>query len=641
MELPRERECQQQSQQLLSAQPQQGQGQGQVPTHPTQQQQKQQQKQPQGLQVQTPPIHSVVPIRTTQSVSFSDLDNQERSRRFTISAHPSTVNVSNQEYKASPQSTHSQTPQNINSHHQLSALLTGPTSRKTSLTQSRNNSSTNDVMSFMTSSNHNFISNQLKQNLNINHEFISSNSSSRVNSPIESTPLKHNFSFELTNENKNKSPSPPPAAMHSKVESPSSTSCKASNTNSPSQLGVATFPNSSQPIIISSGNVSRRNSTKKSNKTIVASPVGPPVPFQRYLSKEDDGKFHILLGCTGSVATIKVPLIIDKLFQTFGKTKISIQLVVTKSAGHFLKGLKIHNDVKIWRDEDEWANYNEESLFNITNTIAANLSNHSNLNPASAGSTKKHKNPFDKLILHNELRRWADIMLIAPLSANSLAKITNGIADNLLTSIIRSWGPSIATSQQGQIKKPILVAPAMNTFMYTHPITAKQLAMLVAPEYGFGMEILKPVEKVLVCGDIGMGGMREWSDIVEILRRRVTVLKAESKKRDEIEKGKVITEQEEDFEEDADEEDEEDDDDDDDNDDDEDDDDEDEDDDDESENGLSAKLAANTKILGEDPELNEDMIFDITDQEGDEANGEGNGEGIAESVKTDIDATVT
>jgi phosphopantothenoylcysteine decarboxylase len=162
--------------------------------------------------------------------------------------------------------------------------------------------------------------------------------------------------------------------------------------------------------------------------------------------------------------------------------------------------------VKIWRDEDEWANYE----YSTTETTAC----------------KKPKNPFDKMILHNELRRWADIMLISPLSANTLAKIANGISDNLLTNIIRAWGP-----QQSNIKKPILAAPAMNTFMYTHPITAKQLAILSSPDW-FGIEILKPVEKVLVCGDIGMGGMREWSDIVDILRRRISGLKAERAKLD-------------------------------------------------------------------------------------------------------------
>lgn len=59
-------------------------------------------------------------------------------------------------------------------------------------------------------------------------------------------------------------------------------------------------------------------------------------------------------------------------------------------------------------------------------------------------------------VLHIELRKWAHIMLIAPLSANSLAKISNGLCDNLLMSIVRAW----------DFNKPFIVAPAMNTYMY-------------------------------------------------------------------------------------------------------------------------------------------------------------------------------
>lgn len=200
------------------------------------------------------------------------------------------------------------------------------------------------------------------------------------------------------------------------------------------------------------------------------------IPFKQYFQMEDDKKLHILLGATGSVATIKIPLIIDKLFKIYPIDKISIQLIVTKPAEHFLNGLKINKNVKIWREEDSISmNYN-----------------------------------FNETLLFHELSRWADIFLIAPLSANSLAKLANGICNNLLTSVIRDWSVS---------KTPILVAPAMNTFMYINPITRRHLNML-KENFPF-LEILKPVEKVLICGDIGMGGMREWVDIVEQLRIRL------------------------------------------------------------------------------------------------------------------------
>ena len=200
----------------------------------------------------------------------------------------------------------------------------------------------------------------------------------------------------------------------------------------------------------------------------------PEVPFTEFFEKEDDKKFHILIAATGSVATIKIPLIIDKLFKIYTDDKISIQLIVTKPAEHFLNGLKISTKVKIWREEDAIADTNNDTM------------------------------------LFHELRRWADILLIAPLSANTLAKLANGICNNLITSVFRDWSTSGV---------PVLVAPAMNTFMYMNPMTKRHIAALES-NFPF-VEVLKPVEKVLICGDIGMGGMREWSDIVEVVRLRI------------------------------------------------------------------------------------------------------------------------
>ncbi|GMC40780.1 unnamed protein product [Saccharomyces cerevisiae] len=203
--------------------------------------------------------------------------------------------------------------------------------------------------------------------------------------------------------------------------------------------------NASKPITAKAAPLSANNSTHK-NKEVITAPTGPRVPFTEFFQKEDDKKFHILIGATGSVATIK---------------------------------------------EDAW-------VFDAVNKNDTSLS----LN----------------LILHHELRKWADIFLIAPLSANTLAKLANGICNNLLTSVMRDWSPLT----------PVLIAPAMNTFMYINPMTKKHLTSLVQ-DYPF-IQVLKPVEKVLICGDIGMGGMREWTDIVEIVRRRINEIR---KARDE------------------------------------------------------------------------------------------------------------
>lgn len=92
---------------------------------------------------------------------------------------------------------------------------------------------------------------------------------------------------------------------------------------------------------------------------------------------------RVLIGCTGSVATIKVNELVDQL-----KTNnFEVQTIATKSAQHFLKADTI--DCKVWSDEDEWDVW------------------------------KDRGDP----VLHIELRRWADIFIIAPLDANSLAKI--------------------------------------------------------------------------------------------------------------------------------------------------------------------------------------------------------------------------
>lgn len=62
-------------------------------------------------------------------------------------------------------------------------------------------------------------------------------------------------------------------------------------------------------------------------------------------------------------------------------------------------------------------------------------------------------------MLHIELRRWAHLLAIVPLSANTLAKVVNGVCDNLLTSVVRAWD---ADGRIDGRRKRILVAPAMN-----------------------------------------------------------------------------------------------------------------------------------------------------------------------------------
>ncbi|XP_069837824.1 phosphopantothenoylcysteine decarboxylase isoform X3 [Dendropsophus ebraccatus] len=111
-------------------------------------------------------------------------------------------------------------------------------------------------------------------------------------------------------------------------------------------------------------------------------------------------------------------------------------------------------------------------------------------------------------VLHIELRRWADLMILAPLDANTLGKISCGICDNLVTCIVRAW----------ELQKPLLFCPAMNTAMWDHPITAEQIQRLRS----FGYLEIECVEKALMCGDKGLGAMAEVGTILEKVKEVLT-----------------------------------------------------------------------------------------------------------------------
>jgi phosphopantothenoylcysteine decarboxylase/phosphopantothenate--cysteine ligase len=102
---------------------------------------------------------------------------------------------------------------------------------------------------------------------------------------------------------------------------------------------------------------------------------------------------------------------------------------------------------------------------------------------------------------HIDLTRGADMLLIAPATANTLAKIAHGIADNLLTSLVLARDC------------PLAVAPAMNRQMWENPATQRNLAQLVAD----GVRIFGPAAGEQACGEIGMGRMLEPLEIVEEL----------------------------------------------------------------------------------------------------------------------------
>ena len=112
---------------------------------------------------------------------------------------------------------------------------------------------------------------------------------------------------------------------------------------------------------------------------------------------------------------------------------------------------------------------------------------------------------FEQSMAHIELSRWADVFVIAPITANAMAKIAHGIADDLLT--------LLCLMMQGRV----VICPAMNTHMWQHPATLANAETLLQ----HGVDIWGPDLGMQACGDSGPGRMREPSLIVDDLVMRL------------------------------------------------------------------------------------------------------------------------
>jgi len=206
---------------------------------------------------------------------------------------------------------------------------------------------------------------------------------------------------------------------------------------------------------------------------------------------------NILVGATGSVAAIRVPL----LYETLTTRGHAVKVVATNAATYFFDPTPIRAAVTL--DADEWSGHDEGQLYTRNDVVP-----------------------------HIELRNWADLFLIAPLDANTLAKLAIGLCDNALTCVWRAWDWA----------KPVVLAPAMNTLMWTHPFTRKHLRSIAA-DFGAGhipahfdeenlirqindraakLRIVAPISKVLACGDLGVGAMAEVPEIVGIVEQLLT-----------------------------------------------------------------------------------------------------------------------
>lgn len=170
---------------------------------------------------------------------------------------------------------------------------------------------------------------------------------------------------------------------------------------------------------------------------------------------------NVLLGVSGGIAAYKAPDIVRKLTAKGA----NVRVVLTDSAAHFVSPL---------------------SLQAVSgNKVSTQLLDED----AEAGMG------------HIELARWADYFLVAPATANTIAKLTHGLADDLLTTL------ALATTA------PIFIAPAMNQQMWAAAATTANMQTLIAR----GAHILGPAAGEQACGDIGYGRMLEPEELSDAL----------------------------------------------------------------------------------------------------------------------------
>ena len=170
----------------------------------------------------------------------------------------------------------------------------------------------------------------------------------------------------------------------------------------------------------------------------------------------------ILLGVCGSIAAYKAAHLIRLLV----KAEAEVRVIMTTSASTFITPLTLATVSK---------------------------------NPVLTEFVKDNTGTWNN---HVELGLWADVFVIAPASANTIAKMANGICDNLLLATYLS------------AKCPVWVAPAMDLDMYIHPATGKNLDMLKS----YGNHIIKSEHGELASGLIGEGRLAEPEHIVSVLK---------------------------------------------------------------------------------------------------------------------------
>jgi phosphopantothenoylcysteine decarboxylase/phosphopantothenate--cysteine ligase len=168
---------------------------------------------------------------------------------------------------------------------------------------------------------------------------------------------------------------------------------------------------------------------------------------------------HVLLGVTGSIAAYKAADIVRRLRDR----GCEVSVIMTPCAEKFITRLTLETlsgrpvSVEMFSRESEWD------------------------------------------MAHIALAKWADVYLVAPATANVIGKLAQGIADDLVTCT------AITT------RAPVVVAPAMNTGMYTHGIVQENMGKLKK----HGVRFIDPKEGKLACGDTGTGALADVDDIIK------------------------------------------------------------------------------------------------------------------------------
>ncbi len=176
----------------------------------------------------------------------------------------------------------------------------------------------------------------------------------------------------------------------------------------------------------------------------------------------------VLLGVTGGIAAYKAA----ELLRGLQKAGMEVRVIMTRAATKFITPM----------------------TFEALSTHPVRLDDISEMRA-------------DSRITHVEDSQEADIMVIAPATANTMAKMANGVADNLLTSMCLAFS------------KTVVVAPAMNTNMWEHPATQHNVDLLRER----GVFVVEPGAGELACGEYGWGRMAEPDSIVAEVKLRLQV----------------------------------------------------------------------------------------------------------------------